>query len=206
MSDAKARHFKPHGRFPFVTSIWWRLNNSAREQRKAHKHHRHCRGHGGIGVPSPASPSPATLLRCSFVSVILSIRCLLTNSFPSRENHLGNSSPFFHPSGPQPERSSRAPIRSHLSCAIGLVKPPLFQPPTFKPPSSNPFLSLPLLRPQCHATSTIPPLRPAVTDNRLSLSLSRSLSLSPSPSLPLSANEKLTLDWCKLHTRAAPGL
>ncbi|KAK1137024.1 hypothetical protein K0M31_001552 [Melipona bicolor] len=35
----------------------------AREQRKAHKHHRHCRGHGGIGVPSLASPSPAATPR-----------------------------------------------------------------------------------------------------------------------------------------------
>lgn len=42
MSDAKARHFKPHSRFPFVTSIWWCLNNSARERRKAYtRHHRY---------------------------------------------------------------------------------------------------------------------------------------------------------------------
>lgn len=44
MSDAKARHFKPHGRFPFVTSIWWRLNNSAREQAQGAQppHHGSC--------------------------------------------------------------------------------------------------------------------------------------------------------------------
>lgn len=55
MSDAKARHFKPHGRFPFVTSIWWRLNNSAREQAQgAQPPHTTARAPVGV-TPSPAS-------------------------------------------------------------------------------------------------------------------------------------------------------
>lgn len=175
MSDAKARHFKPHGRFPFVTSIWWRLNNSAREQAQgAQPPHTTARAPVGV-TPSPAS-SIETPRRLRGGYSFLPFRYpfdTLTKLVPkrnlslsySRISHLQPSHPPFH--------DVPHATRSHPSCAIGLVKPPLFQPPTFKqPPSRLPIPShfadpYSATRPRQYR----PCVRLSLTTDHLSLSL-----------------------------------
>lgn len=187
MSDAKARHFKPHGRFPFVTSIWWRLNNSAREQAQGAQppHHGSCASRRNTITCIIHRNTTTTTRRILLPSVSLSFRyadqtrakeeslSLLFENFPP---------PTLPPSFPR--RSSRDKISSELrnrTCQTTPIPASNVQATPF-----SPFYPLPLRRPlQCHATSTIPPLRPAVADNRPPLSLSLSLSFS---------NDKLTLE------------
>ena len=188
MSDAKARHFKPHGRFPFVTSIWWRLNNSAREQAQgAQPPHTTARAPVGV-TPSPAPPSKHhddyEEDTPSFRFVILSIRwpnsCQSLSLSYSRISHLQPSHPPFH-DVPHEVRDKISSELRNRTCQTTPIPASNVQATPF-----SPFYPLPLRRPlQCHATSTIPPLRPAVADNRPPLSLSLSLSFS---------NDKLTLE------------
>lgn len=185
MSDAKARHFKPHGRFPFVTSIWWRLNNSAREQAQGAQppHHGSCASRRNtitcITIETPRrlrggySFLPFRYPFDTLTKLVPISLSLLFENFPP---------PTLPPSFPR--RSSRDKISSELrnrTCQTTPIPASNVQATPF-----SPSYPLPLRRPlQCHATSTIPPLRPAVADNRPPLSLSLSLS---------SSNDKLTLE------------
>lgn len=201
MSDAKARHFKPHGRFPFVTSIWWRLNNSAREQAQgAQPPHttawrRRTTGRAPVDVYHHLhhhrnTTTTTTTRKLLPRFVILSIRwpnsCQRGSLSLSRISHLWRSSnPPSHPPFHDVPHEVRDKISSELrnrTCQTTPIPASNVQATPF-----SPSYPLPLRRPlQCHATSTIPPLRPAVADNRPPLSLSFSFILS--------ANDKLTLE------------
>lgn len=174
MSDAKARHFKPHGRFPFVTSIWWRLNNSAREQAQGAQppHHGSCASRRNtitcitIETPRRLRGGYSFLpFRYPFDTLTKLVPKRNLSLSYSRISHLQPSHPPFH--------DVPHATRSHPSCAIGLVKPPLFQPPTFKqPPSRLPIPShfadpYSATRPRQYR----PCVRLSLTTDHLSLSL-----------------------------------
>jgi len=119
MSDAKARHFKPHSRFPFVTSICRCLNNSARERRKAHTPpnvaalHR-CPAldhHGYSRSPSSSPASPTATPSAAYHHPPSSL------GFRYTDHHTGDHPP-----------SSFGPRRA----AIGLARVPPFIPHSFE--------------------------------------------------------------------------
>lgn len=189
MSDAKARHFKPHGRFPFVTSIWWRLNNSAREQAQGAQppHHGSCASRRNtitcitIETPRRLRGGYSFLpFRYPFDTLTKLVPKRNLSLSYSRISHLQPSHPPFH-DVPHEVRDKISSELRNRTCQTTPIPASNVQATPF-----SPFYPLPLRRPlQCHATSTIPPLRPAVADNRPPLSLSLSLS---------SSNDKLTLE------------
>lgn len=126
MSDAKARHFKPHSRFPFVTSIWWCLNNSARERRKAYtRHHRYHHHHQHLLHHHYRTISRLLLLAIAIVVVCIIFGDTIRSSFL----FLSQGSSTLTAKFKNTPRRTHDPIRA----TIGLANPPTF--PFFNPPA-----------------------------------------------------------------------
>lgn len=154
MSDAKARHFKPHGRFPFVTSIWWRLNNSAREQAQGAQppHHGSCASRRNTITCIIHRNTTTTTRRILLPSVSLSFRyadqtrakeeslSLLFENFPP---------PTLPPSFPR--RSSRGTRQDLIRVAQSDLSN---HPYSSLQRSSNPLLAF--LSPPTSPTPTVP--------------------------------------------------
>lgn len=197
MSDAKARHFKPHGRFPFVTSIWWRLNNSAREQAQGAQpphttawrrrttgrapvdvyHHLHHHRNTTTTTTRKLLPRFVTLTKLVPKGISLSLE-----NFPPLTFLQPSLSPSF------PRRSSRGTRQDLIRVAQSDLSN---HPYSSLQRSSNPLLAF--LSPPTSPTPTVP----RDLDNTALASGCRwqpTTSLSLSFSFILSANDKLTLE------------
>lgn len=169
MSDAKARHFKPHSRFPFVTSIWWCLNNSTRERRKAYTA-------ATIVATATIAPLPATT-RLPLLAIAIVVACNSAGDTPSvaPSSYFPEVPVHWPPCSKPPPCPPPPPTRSLSFASRARSDSPTRRHPPLPPALARKtrytlaYLTTLAARPLGHATSTMPPLCPAVTDKRLTV-------------------------------------